>query len=223
MKKIIFLIIFLLLSSLLSDTVISDEKSKIYKYKDDPKRYEEAIREFDFAGSSSIKLWKTLAEDFIPFNVINRGFGGSQTSDLLYYADRIIIPYKPGIVVVYESDNDISAGKTSEMVYDDFKLLVKKIHESLPETVIMYITIKPSIRRWALWDKMDKANKLVKIFSLNNALVEHIDIGPPMIGRYGTPGPDLFLENGLHLNEKGYKLWTSIVKPYILRQVVKEK
>ncbi len=175
MKKIIFLIIFLLLSSLLSDTVISDEKSKIYKYKDDPKRYEEAIREFEeadkihfpsqgvivFAGSSSIKLWKTLAEDFIPFNVINRGFGGSQTSDLLYYADRIIIPYKPGIVVVYEGDNDISAGKTSEMVYDDFKLLVKKIHESLPETVIMYITIKPSIRRWALWDKMDKANKLV--------------------------------------------------------------
>ncbi len=72
-----------------------------------------------------------------------------------------------------------------------------------------------------MWDKMDRANKLIKIFALNNALVEHIDVGPSMLGMDGTPRPGLFLEDGLHLNEKGYKLWTSIVKPYILRQVVK--
>ena len=199
----------------------------------DPGRFEAAIMQFEemdkvhfpekgvivFTGSSSIKLWKTLSEDFIPFNVIKRGFGGSHISDVIHFADRIIIPYKPSMVLLYAGDNDVASGKKAERVFNDFKTLVKHIHKSFPGTSVFYIPIKPSIQRWAMWGEMNRANNFIKKYAKNNDLIEFIDIGKPMIGKDGKPRAELFLEDGLHLNAEGYKLWASIVRPFILKYV----
>lgn len=168
-----------------------------------------------FIGSSSIAGWKTLKADFAPMNVIRRGFGGSQVIDSVIYADRIVIPYRPRAVVLYAGDNDIAAGKTPEQVFKDFKKFVKKVHAALPETRICFICIKPSIKRWHLWDKMKEANSLVEKFARENDLVEYIDIATPGIGQDGKPRPEIFVKDGLHLNADGYKLWTAVVKPYL--------
>ena len=201
-------------------------------------RWEETIRRFEardkehfpepgaivFIGSSSIRGWHSLAEDFSPLNVINRGFGGSQTSDALRYADRIVIPYKPSRIVLYEGDNDIAAGKTPETVAEDFKKFVEKIHRALPGTPICFIAIKPSLRRWAMWEKMKEANRLVSEFCKDSKALEYIDVATPMLGPGGTPRPELFQEDGLHLNPEGYRLWTSLVEPFLLKPAgMKEK
>ncbi|MBN2290312.1 MAG: hypothetical protein JXQ83_13340 [Candidatus Glassbacteria bacterium] len=171
-----------------------------------PDRWEESIRQFEardsvsfpepgvivFIGSSSIRGWHSLAEDFSPLKVINRGFGGSQTSDALYYADRIVIPYKPGRIVLYEGDNDIAAGKTPETVAADFRKFVAKIHRALPGTPVYFISVKPSLSRWSLWEKMKEANRLVAGFCENNQAVEYIDVATPMLGQDSMPRQELF-------------------------------
>lgn len=168
-----------------------------------------------FIGSSSIGMWKTLKSDFAPINVIGRGFGGSHVIDSFLYAHRVVIPYKPQAVVIYAGDNDIASGKTPDRVLADFEKFVNKVHADLPDTRIHFICIKPSISRWRLWDKMNEANIMVRDFAEGNDMVEYIDIASPMLGEDGKPLPELFIKDGLHLNADGYKLWTSIVKPYI--------
>lgn len=200
----------------------------------EPERYEKYIQEqFEqadkiclpsegvivFTGSSSIKRWLTIPEDFIPFNVINRGFGGSQLSDVIYFAERVILKYKPSIVVLYCGENDIAAGKTPQRVFNDFKQLMNIIHESLPETYILYIPCKPSVLRWKLWDKMSEANRLIEEYIKTDELVELVDVRPVMLGTDGTPKPDIFVEDNLHLNAKGYALWTPLVREKILKHI----
>jgi len=109
----------------------------------------------------------------------------------------------------------IAAGKTPEQVLKDFQKFVKKIHAALPETGVYFICIKPSIKRWHLWDKMKAANALVEKFAKENDLVEYIDIATPGIGQNGKPIPEFFVKDGLHLNAAGYELWKAVVKPYL--------
>ena len=106
-----------------------------------------------FTGSSSIRRWTSLAADFPEHKVINRGFGGCQLSDVIYYADRIVIPYKPRLVIVAHGNNDINAGKTPQQVFADFQTLVEKIRAKLPETRIAFLSINPSLKRWAQADE----------------------------------------------------------------------
>ena len=141
---------------------------------DGPGRWESAIRAFEkqdrktppsknsvlFAGSSSIVRWD-VSKYFPDLNTINRGFGGSQIADSVYFADRIILKYKPAIVVLYAGDNDIARGKTSEQVAADFESFVKKIREDLPQTRIVFIAIKPSLKRWGLFEEIQKTNALI--------------------------------------------------------------
>lgn len=194
-----------------------------------PSRWESAIREFKqadrlnpppqnavlFAGSSSIRKWESLEQDFPFVPTIRRGFGGSQMADLLFYADSIVIPYHPAVVIVYEGDNDIAAGKTPEQVFDDFRAFVRKVRAELPETRIGFIAIKPSIARWDLVDQMARANRLIREYTLWKPNLEYIDIFAPMLGIEGKPRPELLLEDGLHLTAAGYALWTEIVTPYV--------
>ena len=168
-----------------------------------------------FTGSSSIRMWKTLKEDFAFTDVINRGFGGSQISDLIYFVNRIVIPYHPRHIVVYSGDNDIASGKTSEMVFNDYHKFVKMVRDSLPDTPITYIAIKPSIARWKLSEKMLEANRLIEKFSGTDPKLNFVDIFAPMIGENGNPKSELFIKDGLHLNREGYKLWRKLVMPYI--------
>jgi lysophospholipase L1-like esterase len=159
-------------------------------------------------------MWN-LAKSFPGLDVINRGFGGSHLADAVHFAPRIILNHQPRLVVVYAGDNDIAAGKTPETVAADFQALVKVVHQELPRTKIAYISIKPSILRWNLRDKMSQANALIEAQCKKNELLLYLDVVKPMLSDDGKPRPELFARDGLHLNDKGYELWASIVKAHL--------
>lgn len=168
-----------------------------------------------FVGSSSIRLWKTLAQDFPKHRVINRGFGGSQISDSISYAKRIVLPYRPKRIVMYAGGNDINNGKTPHEVYHDFQTFVATVHASLPRTSIAYISIAPNPARWGQVEKVREANARIKEYARHQRNVEFIDVFPHMLGRDGQPRPEIFSADRLHMNEQGYALWTRIVKRHL--------
>jgi len=165
-------------------------------------------------GSSSARGWN-VGKYFTDLKVVNRGFGGSQIHDSTNYADRIILPYTPRIIAIYAGDNDIASGKTPDVVAENFKLFVAKIHESLPKTRIIFIAIKPSIRRWNLVEKMRATNALIAEYCKTSDLLDYADVDAPMIGDDGKPRKELFAKDGLHLSHEGYTLWTSILTPML--------
>jgi lysophospholipase L1-like esterase len=164
-----------------------------------------------FVGSSTIRMWKELEDDFKAQKAIRRGVGGSMISDILYYADRIILPYKPRRIVLYGGDNDITK-KSPEQVFQDFKALVEKVRKALPEAKIYFLAIKPSPKREALWDKAKAANQAIREYCEKTPGLAYIDIVPVMMGPNGKPKPELFLEDTLHMNRAGYELWIPVVK-----------
>lgn len=194
-------------------------------------QWEEEIRAFEeadrisppeaggvvFVGSSSIRLWETLEEDFPGVDVIKRGFGGSQMSDAVYFADRIVMPYEPRQVVVYAGDNDLWAEKTPERVLDDFQDLVTRIHRRLPETRVSFIAIKPSLARWSIIDRVREANRLVAEYAATDPRIDYIDIYTPMLASDGTPRAELLVEDELHLSPEGYEVWREAVEPFVRR------
>ena len=165
-----------------------------------------------FVGSSSIRFWPT-AERFPGLPVVNRGFGGSHISDVNHYLDRIVLPYAPHAIVFYAGDNDIAGEKSPVQVLDDYRAFVEQVHTALPETPIFFIPIKPSLSRWSLWPQMQEANALIAAYSDQHASLFYVDTATPMLGEDGTPMPDLFIDDGLHLSVAGYDLWTRILKP----------
>jgi lysophospholipase L1-like esterase len=165
-----------------------------------------------FVGSSSIRLWKTLAQDFPKHHVLNRGFGGSEISDSVQYADRIVIPYGPRLVVMYAGGNDIHNGKSPEAVFHDFQAFVAKVHAAAPSARIAYISIAPNPARWSEVEKVRAANAMIAEFARKHRRVEYIDVFSHMLGSDGRPKPDIFVADRLHMNERGYALWTEIIK-----------
>lgn len=168
-----------------------------------------------FVGSSSVRLWQSLAEDFPDLKVINRGFGGSQIADSTLYAGRIVVPYKPRLVVLYAGDNDLAAGKTPQQVFEDYKAFVARVRRDLPKAKIAFISIKPSPSRAALLPKMREANGLIKNYVSRDKGLAYIDVFTPMLGGDGSPRPELFGPDRLHMNREGYLLWKSVVAPYL--------
>jgi lysophospholipase L1-like esterase len=166
--------------------------------------------EIVFVGSSSIKLWKST-EAFPDLKVINRGFGGSEMADSAKYAERLVLPYRPRIVVVFAGGNDINAGKTPEQVDEAFKTLVGKIHAALPRTKVYYISLFPNVKRHAQDEKCQKANELVQAFTKTDARLGYIDTASRMRAADGGPRPELLRDDGLHMNDDGYKIWNEIV------------
>lgn len=172
--------------------------------------------EIVFVGSSSIRMWKST-EAFPDLKVINRGFGGSQLADSVRYAERIILPYKPRIVVVFAGGNDIHSGKTPEVVADDFKALAKKIHDALPKTKVYYISLFPNVQRKSENPKCVQVNQLIEAYIKSEPWLGYIDTASKMRAADGGPRPELLKEDGLHMNDEGYKIWNEIVGP-ILRK-----
>lgn len=169
---------------------------------------------FLFAGSSSIRLWD-LKKSFPDLPVVNRGFGGSQIADSTHFADRIIFPHTPKAIILYAGDNDVAGGKSAERVFADYRAFVKKVRSHLPEVHILYIAIKPSVKRWTLWPKMNEANERIREFTEKDDGQVFVDIATPMLGEDGQPRKELFAKDGLHLNETGYALWTSVLRPLL--------
>jgi lysophospholipase L1-like esterase len=165
-----------------------------------------------FAGSSSIRLWD-LKKSFPDLDVINRGFGGSQIADSTHFAPRIILKARPRLIVFYAGDNDIAAGRTPEQASADFQDFAALAHKELPKTRIVFLSIKPSPARWGMVDKQRAANKLIEAYCKGNDYLTYLDVGTPMLGDDGKPREELFVKDGLHLNEKGYALWASLLKP----------
>ena len=192
-------------------------------------RWESAIQEFEkqdaaqmppkngivFVGSSSIRKWD-LKKSFPDFNAVNRGFGGSEMSDSVEFADRIVVKYEPRIVVVYAGDNDIAHDKTPQRVCDDFKQFAERVHAKLPKAKVVYIGVKPSIKRWALVEQVREANRLITEVIAKDERLQFVDVDAPMLDTDGTPRKELFVEDGLHLSDEGYVLWTSLVKPHLI-------
>lgn len=168
-----------------------------------------------FIGSSSIRMWKTLAQDFPDYQVINRGFGGSQIADSIYFADRIVIPNEPRVIVFYAGGNDINSGKSSETVFGDFKIFVGKVREKLPATKLVYISVAPNPARWKQMDRIRESNRLIRDYTAQHSGLSFIDVHPHMLGEDGQPKPGIYLADQLHMNEKGYAIWKEVVGEHL--------
>jgi lysophospholipase L1-like esterase len=172
-----------------------------------------------FTGSSSIRLWKTLAEDFPGLRTVNRGFGGSEVEDAIRNVDRIVIVQRPDQVVFYSGDNDINAGKSPAQVAADYKRFVDAVHAQLPRTRIVIVSIKPSLARWALADKMKETNRLVQeLVARDPQRLAYVDVFTPMLGADGTPRPELYVADGLHMTPAGYQIWKAAIAPVLARR-----
>lgn len=190
-------------------------------------QYEPAIRAFEaadqtnpppkdavlFIGSSSIRIWTNAPAQFPGHKIINRGFGGSYLSDSVAFAERILIAYRPKLVVLYAGDNDLAGGRSPEEVLGAFKAFVMKVRQGLPQTTIAFISIKPSPAREKFLDQGREANRLIREFIATDPRLIYLDVFTPMRTADGHTRGDLFQGDRLHLNEAGYKLWAEIVKP----------
>ncbi|MEA2764666.1 MAG: hypothetical protein QOK07_1070 [Gemmatimonadaceae bacterium] len=168
-----------------------------------------------FVGSSSIRMWTTLERDFPGLPVLNRGFGGSEAGDAARFAERIVVPYKPPVVVFYAGDNDLNAGKTPAQVLAAFKSFVATMHRDLPATRVVFVSIKPSIARWGIVDKMREANALVRDYTRTDPLLAYVDVFTPMLDASGQPRRELYIEDGLHMTPAGYAIWRDLIAPVI--------
>jgi lysophospholipase L1-like esterase len=169
-----------------------------------------------FVGSSSIRLWDNLQKDFASLPVvINRGFGGSKLSDCVRHLDRLVLPYRPRLVLVYAGDNDLAVGRTADDILARFKAFIEGVRAKLPQTRIAFISIKPSPARAWLLAEIRRANALVRDYAASQPNTDFIDVFNPMLGADGRPRAELFRQDALHLNAKGYELWRAVIAPYV--------
>ena len=197
-----------------------------------PTRFESAIVSFEgadtedpvepgvilFVGSSSVVKWETLAEDLPGHRVLNRGFGGSNFNDLIHYADRVIYPYRPKAVFIYEGDNDISMGSSAKQVAKDAKKLRSMIARELGKEVpVVFISPKPSVARWAQREIYEDANARLAAFAAKKDHTYFVDVWTPALRSDGTVRPDIFVEDNLHMNAAGYDIWEATIGPVVDR------
>jgi hypothetical protein len=194
----------------------------------DPGRFEKDIVAFEsddhlsppprdamlFVGSSSIRYWD-VATAFPGIATIKRGFGGSHVSDNIYFADRIIVRYQPRLIVFYAGDADVAGNKNADQIAHDYKEFISLVHGKLPATPMVIIGIKPSPAHWSRMDTIRRANVMVRRLVESDHLVAYVDVEAPLLGADGKPRPDLYAENGLNLNERGYEAWTNATRATI--------
>ena len=164
-----------------------------------------------FAGSSSVRLWK-LDDSFPKAGYVNVGFGGSVIADSTHFAPRTLTPHTPGAIVFYAGDNDVARGTKPEQVAADFRAFVAAVRKDNPSCRVLFVAIKPSLARWKLFDQQKRANALVRAYCDAEKGLTFVDVVPLMLGPDGTPVPELFVKDGLHMTPKGYELWTAAVK-----------
>lgn len=175
-----------------------------------------------FAGSATIAIWPT--EKFFPeYTTLRRGFGGSNINDSTFFADRLIIPAKPSTIVMYAGDNDVFGGKPPYLTALAFEEFIWKINFELPNTQIIFISIRPSISRWNIVDRFREANRLIQEVIAKYDFVSYVDIDSITIGEDGIPRKDFFSDDDLHLSEKGYEAWSNALRPVLARAEARYK
>ena len=170
-----------------------------------------------FVGSSSIRLWTTLAADFPGVPSINRGFGGSMIADTTQHAGRIVVPYRPKLIVLYAGDNDVDGGHAPQQVLADFKTFVARVRSDLPDAAIAFVSIKPSVARARLWPQMREANSEIAAWAATQRRVHYVDVAAKMLDAEGRPRPELLREDGLHMTAAGYAIWIDALRPLLAR------
>ena len=184
-------------------------------------RFEDEIKAFEAAdrasppapggivlvGSSSFRMWRDVSAAFPGVNVINRGFGGSIMPEVVHYAPRVVLPYKPRLVLVYAGDNDLNDGRTPTQVLADYNAFVALVHRALPKTRIAFVSIKPSPSRWKIIDSVRVANALVRGAISRDSLQTYVDVFTPMLAANGRPRAELFIADSLHMTPAGYAVW----------------
>lgn len=170
-----------------------------------------------FVGSSSFRLWKDVQNDFPGYTIINRGFGGSSLPDVIRYADDIIFPYKPSQVVIYCGENDFATSDAvnARIVFNRFTELFGRIKKELPDTHVLFVAIKPSLSRQKYMPEMVLANDMIRKYLKKYPKTGYVDVYSKMLLADGTPMPDIFLGDRLHMNKKGYAIWQKAIKPYL--------
>jgi lysophospholipase L1-like esterase len=172
-----------------------------------------------FVGSSSFRKWTDVQDYFPGYTIINRGFGGSTLPDVIRYEKEIIFPYQPGQIVIYCGENDVAASDTVTgiIVFERFKQLFKDIRAKLPNVPLAFISLKPSPSRWSMRDRMMAANKLIKDYLQKEKNAVFISVWDSMLSKNGKPAKDIFLDDNLHMNAKGYAIWKKLIKSHLLK------
>lgn len=198
----------------------------------DPTRFEDSILRFEaqdkaspppanaivLTGSSSIMYWnEDSPSDLAPLTVIPRGFGGSVMNDLLHYLDRVALVYKPRAVLIYEGDNDTGRNNIpNDMIMSQLEQIIGRIHTELPQTRIYVLSVKPSVARVASWPIAQDLNARYKALADSDPLVTYIDVATPFLKADGTVMTDIFVQDNLHLNEKGYDIWAAAIREVLM-------
>ncbi len=168
-----------------------------------------------FTGSSIFRQWESLAEDMAPLPVFNRAFGGSRTEDILFYMDRVVLPYEPRVIVYYCGSNDINANVPPEKIAANYREFVERVRAKLPETLVYYVSINRAPQKRDRWDKVDEANAAIREFSERGTGLGYIDVNPALFDASGEPLLDLYKPDKLHFHPHSYAGFTRIVKPVV--------
>lgn len=172
-----------------------------------------------FTGSSSIRLWESLARDMAPAPVINRGFGGSTIADVADSFGRVVAPYNPKAVFFYAGENDVDAGRSPARVFSDFRRFMTLKSRAIGDVPVYFISLKPSKLRFDQRDRQSQVNALVKRLARQQRDLHFIDVVPAMLDK-GRPRP-IYREDGLHMTEGGYRLWTDLIRPAVLLEAAR--
>lgn len=172
-----------------------------------------------FVGSSSFTKWTDVQNYFPGYTIINRGFGGSTLSDVLRYEEDVIFKYDPKQIVIYCGENDIASSDTvtAAAVANRFKTLFSEIRAVYPNVPIVYISMKPSPSRWQLKGKFIQANNLIENFLKKQNNAKFVSVWKAMLGPNGKPRQELFIEDNLHMNAKGYAIWQKLIQPQLIK------
>jgi lysophospholipase L1-like esterase len=162
-----------------------------------------------------VRLWKSLESDFPGLPVLNRGFGGSTLYEVNHYAPRIVLPYRPRMIVLYAGDNEIATGRTAEQVAGDYRTFVSIVHSALPATRIVFVSVKPSPSRWSFQNVVREANRLVRAITASDPRQTFVDVFTPMLGNEARPRPELFVSDSLHMTPAGYAIWRRQLAPVV--------
>ncbi|MBT5030989.1 MAG: hypothetical protein HOM55_01700 [Proteobacteria bacterium] len=198
----------------------------------DPQRFESAISQFEqqdranrppegaivLTGSSSIARWSAAEAAMAPLTVILRGFGGSVMNDVLHYLDRVALVYNPRAILIYEGDNDTGAFNPipNEVILDQLRQIISRIHEALPETRVYVLSVKPSVLRWSVWPAAEQVSAGYKEIAENDPLVYYVDVATPLLNEDGSVRTDIYVQDDLHLNDLGNQIWGASIKAALM-------
>ena len=193
----------------------------------DPRRKQGQIHDFTdhlihppgmvvVTGSSSIRRWRSIDDDLAPTKIISTGIPGSNMNDLDYYLNELVLRYRPSAVVIYQGDNDSAIDSVSvDQVASKFKKIVTRIKKDLSNIFIYVMSVKPNIAGLPMRPKAVEINKRFAATANELDYLEYVDVTTPLLNADGLPRSDVFMEDGVHLNDKGYRIWTSILQPIL--------